>query len=230
MHPIISRILAILLGTCLFGTFLSACSFTTQKPDTGISNWEQHITHLNQLDQWQLEGKLGYRDSKDGGSAWLNWQQNQQDFNVTLNGPFGTGTTRITGTHQYAQLQRAGHDPITASSPTALTERLFGWQWPVEQLQFWARGIPAPNVPQQTVNHNLDGTLAVLEQSNWTLQFSNYQKISSDPETNDLQTNGLQNNDFKNRSWVLPGKIKGRKGDYHFTLIIKNWQPKESTQ
>lgn len=221
MHPSISQILAILLGTCLLGSFLSSCSFTTQKPDIGISNWEQHVTNLKQLNQWQLEGKLGYRDSKDGGSAWVSWHQNQYDFNVTLNGPFGAGTTRITGTQQSAELQRAGHDPITAPSPTALTERLFGWQWPVEQLQFWAKGIPAPNIPQKTSSHNLDGTLSVLKQSDWTLQFSNYQNIVNDQKTT---------NDLKNRGWILPGKIKGQKGEYHFTLIIKNWQPEAPAQ
>ncbi len=199
----------------LVGTYLSACSFTSQKPNTGITNWQQHVANLDELDQWQLEGKLGYKDSKDGGSAWLSWHQNHHYFNVTLNGPFGTGTTRITGTPQSAQLQRAGHPPISAPSPAALTEQLFGWQWPVEQLQFWAKGIPAPNTPQQAVNHNLDGTLAILEQSNWTLQFSNYQKIA---------------NGHPKGGWILPGKIKGQKGDYYFTLIIKNWQPKEPAQ
>jgi len=227
MYRFIPRIPAKLIGACLLGIYLSACSFTSQKPNTGIDNWQQHVANLSKLDQWQLEGKLGYRDSNDGGSAWLNWHQNREDFNVTLNGPFGTGTTRITGTQQHAQLQRAGHDPITASSPAALTEQLFGWQWPVEQLQFWARGIPAPNTPQQTVNHNLDGTLAVLEQSNWTLKFSNYQTITHDQQNiNDPKTTqGPSSND-----WILPGKIKGQKGEYHFTLIIKSWQPKKSAQ
>jgi len=199
----------------LVGTYLSACSFTSQKPNTGITNWQQHVANLDELDQWQLEGKLGYKDSKDGGSAWLSWHQNHHYFNVTLNGPFGTGTTRITGTPQSAQLQRAGHPPISAPSPAAQTKQLFGRQWPVEQLQFWAKGIPAPNTPQQAVNHNLDGTLAILEQSNWTLQFSNYQKIA---------------NGHPKGGWILPGKIKGQKGDYYFTLIIKNWQPKEPAQ
>lgn len=199
----------------LVGTYLSACSFTSPKPNTGITNWQQHVANLDELDQWQLEGKLGYKDSKDGGSAWLSWHQNHHYFNVTLNGPFGTGTTLITGTPQSAQLQRAGHPPISAPSPAALTEQLFGWQWPVEQLQFWAKGIPAQNTPQQAVNHNLDGTLAILEQSNWTLQFSNYQKIA---------------NGHPKGGWILPGKIKGQKGDYYFTLIIKNWQPKEPAQ
>ena len=203
--PISVLLVLLLLITALLG----ACSFTNQQRNTGVANWDQHINSLEQLDQWQIEGKLGYRDSSDGGSAWLNWHQKQESFNVTLNGPFGTGTTKIIGADNYAQLQRAGHEHITATSPSALTELLFGWQWPVEQLQFWVKGIPAPYAPKQSFSHNTDGTLALLKQSNWTLKFSNYEKTGN---------------------WVLPGKIKGQNGDYHFTLVVKNWQPVTSNQ
>ena len=181
---------------------VSACT-TTLQPTPTVSNWEQHVSQLEQLDRWLLEGKLGYRDGKDGGSAWVNWSQNSSSFEVKLNGPFGAGATRIVGNNNYAELQRANHENISAKSAAALTEILFGWPWPVEQLQYWVRGIPAPMISKNNIRHNLDGTLAQLEQSNWTLQFSRYQKIGH---------------------WVLPGKVKGQNGDYQFTLVIKNWQ------
>jgi outer membrane lipoprotein LolB len=188
----------------LLAIFVSGCTSTLQKSPPVIPNWSQHVSQLGQLDQWTLEGKLGYQDSKDGGSAWLNWEQHQQTFDVSLTGPFGAGATQITGSNQYAQLQRAGHDNITARSPAELTELLFGWQWPVEQLQYWVRGSPFPLTPETARHHNPDGTLKILEQSNWTLQFSNYHKIGP---------------------WILPSKIKGQNGDYRFTLVIKNWNP-----
>ena len=186
----------------LLAMLLSACAITSQPPPS-VSNSQQHVQQLSGLNQWSLEGKLGYRDNKDGGSAWVSWSQQQKNFDISLNGPFGVGATRIIGSEHYAQLQRSGHDNITANSPTALTEYLFGWQWPVAELQFWVRGIPAPTTTS-TISHNPDGTLAKLEQSNWVLQFSNYKKQDE---------------------WILPGKIKGQNGDYRFTLVVKNWQP-----
>lgn len=183
---------------------LSACTTTNLQSTSNITHWDQHVALLQKMDAWSLEGKLGYRHNKEGGSAWFNWQQKQHIFNVTLNGPFGVGATRIIGTNHHAQLFRAGHDTITASSPAALTEALFGWQWPVEHLQFWIRGIPAPSVTPDIMNYYPEGTLAQLEQSQWTLQFFNYKKTDE---------------------WLLPMKIKGQKGDYQFTLVIKQWQP-----
>lgn len=199
------QLIILLLLTIL----VSACTTTIQQPTPNVSNWEQHVSQLEQLDQWLLEGKLGYRDNKDGGSAWISWSQQQDKFEVKLNGPFGAGATKIIGSNNFAELQRAGHDNITAQSSAALTELLFGWKWPVEQLQFWVRGIPAPTSLGINLSHNPDGTLALLEQSRWTLQFSNYQKMGN---------------------WVLPGKIKGQQGDYRFTLVIKNWRPSELSQ
>lgn len=188
----------------LLAAIISGCTSTPQEPPPEISSWSQYVSQQEQLNQWQLEGKLGYRDSKDGGSAWLNWTQHQQSFEVSLSGPFGTGATQITGSHKYARLQRSGNEDITANSPTELTEVLFGWQWPVEQLQYWVRGIPFPLAPETARDHYPDGSLKMLEQSNWVLQFSNYQQTGP---------------------WILPGKIKGQNGDYRFTLVIKSWNP-----
>lgn len=199
MRPIILLLLAILVSACT----------TTMQPTPTVSSWEQHVNQLEQLDRWVLEGKLGYRDKKDGGSAWVNWSQNANSFDVKLNGPLGTGATRIIGNNNYAELQRANHENVSAESATALTEVLFGWQWPMEQLQYWVRGIPSPMISKNNISHNLDGTLARLEQSNWTLQFYRYQKAGH---------------------WLLPSKIKGQNGDYQFTLVIKNWQPGELLQ
>jgi outer membrane lipoprotein LolB len=196
-----------LIFPLLFLMLISACSTQTHRTSTVVPNWEQHVQQLQQLDHWLLDGKLGYRDSHDGGSAWLSWRQQQDNFEVKLNGPFGAGATRIVGNNRYAELQRAGHDKVSAKSPAALTEQLFGWQWPVEQLQFWVLGIPSPISPADNQSHNLDGTLAQLKQSDWQLQFSSYQQIDQ---------------------WLLPGKIKGQRDDHSFTLIIKHWQPGEA--
>lgn len=190
----------------LMAVLVTACSTQTHTPVAPEINWEQHVRQLQQLDHWLLDGKLGYRDSNDGGSAWLSWQQQQQDFAVKLNGPFGAGATYISGNNQHAELKRAGHETIKAPSPAALTEQLFGWQWPVEQLQFWIKGIPSPGETPENQYHSPDGTLTHLTQSDWQLQFFNYSQING---------------------WLLPGKIKGQRGDYNFTLIIKNWQPGE---
>lgn len=182
--------------------FLGACAWQSPQPPASIANWQKHTEHLQQLDSWLLEGKLGYRDNRDGGSAWINWQQSDTTFDVQLHGPFGSGATRILGDNNYAELQQSGEDTLTASSPASLTELLFGWQWPVDQLQFWVRGIPSPHTPITLRTHNTEGTLASLQQSSWQLDFAGYEQVDQ---------------------WVLPTRIKGSSGKISFTLVIKRW-------
>ena len=184
--------------------FLGACAWQNPQPPVSIANWQKHTEHLQQLDLWLLEGKLGYRDSRDGGSAWVNWRQSGTAFDVQLHGPFGSGATRILGDDNHAELQQSGEDTLTAESPAALTEQLFGWQWPVDQLQFWVRGIPSPHEPTVLRTHNAEGTLAALQQSNWQLEFTGYEQVGQ---------------------WVLPSRIKGNSGEFSFTLIVKRWHP-----
>lgn len=198
------RLPALLLMTLLLG----ACASHSPQPAPVVDDWQQHQAALQTLQTWQLEGKLGYRDSHDGGSAWVNWRQAEAAFKLQLNGPFGSGATHILGNDQHAEMQRSGKDTIYAPSPAALTEQLFGWQWPVEQLQYWIRGIPDPNTALDISSHNIDGTLATLSQANWQLQFSRYQQVGP---------------------WILPGRIRGSSGEYSFTLVIKHWQTGEDS-
>ncbi|TNF01393.1 MAG: outer membrane lipoprotein LolB [Gammaproteobacteria bacterium] len=194
------RLFVLILATL----FLGACASQAPGPNPVVTDWQQHQSALQTLESWQLEGKLGYRDSRDGGSAWLNWQQTSNSFKLQLNGPFGAGATQILGDDQHAELHRSGKETIYSPSPAALTEQLFGWPWPVDELHYWIRGIPAPHTAQDVSSHNIDGTLATLSQANWQLQFSGYQQVGR---------------------WILPGRIRGHSGEYSFTLVIKQWYP-----
>jgi outer membrane lipoprotein LolB len=188
----------------LFTILVSSCAINKNYSPLNTIGWEQHLNKITQLDHWILQGKIGYRDSKEGGAAWISWDQRGDAFDVKLNGPLGIGTTRITGNQYHAQLQRGARQPDTASSAEDLTELLFGWQWPVKQLRFWIRGIAAPSSSKMMSIYNSDGTLSSLKQSGWALQFSDYQNI---------------------KGWRLPGNIQGKKGTYQFNLKIKTWLP-----
>ena len=183
---------------------VSSCASNKDYSSNDSVNWEQHFNQLERLDHWRLEGKLGYRDSKKGGSAWVDWEQQGNNFDIKLSGPFGAGATKISRNQHHSELYRGENQLHTASSAEELTEILFGWQWPINQLLFWVKGIPDPATSIAASQQNKDGTLSSLEQSGWILQFFDYQ-----------QTEG----------WVLPRNIKGAKGAYQFNLKIKKWQP-----
>lgn len=191
--------MVILLG------FITGCQLQPTQQSTVIHDWQRHEQQLSALQQWSLEGKLGYRDSNDGGSAWVDWWQHQRQFKLYLRGPLGTGATHIHGDENYAELQQSDKPPISATSASDLTLQLFGWRWPVDHLQYWVKGLPAPMSSVNQFAYHPNGALASLNQADWQLSFNNYETVDG---------------------FLLPTRIKGQREGYYFKLVIKKWQLK----
>lgn len=179
-----------------------------QQPRVASVSWEFHSAQMEALREWHLLGKLGYRHGDDGGSAWIDWHQQGDRFEVRLHGPFGAGATHIHGDAQGATLSQSGHPDQLAATPAALTTELFGWTLPVEQLQYWVRGVPDPSLPFAALAVDAEGVLSQLNQHQWTLQFLDYRDTPAGS---------------------LPGRILAvhtapDAPSLQVTLIIKRWQ------
>ena len=187
---------------------LAGCSYqpTVQPPS---SSWSEHQQRLIAYDQWQLQGKLGFKTLDRGGSATLYWSQNQQQYQVQLKGPLGAGNVVIEGDQTSAQMLSG--DKLYRAAPSALAARFTGLPIPVDALAWWVRGLPNPHSnPNPNSNKtaptglitNPDGTAASFAQQGWQLTFSRYHMTNA----------GL-----------LPKKISGQLGDQSFKLVISRW-------
>ncbi|MEZ0149544.1 MAG: lipoprotein insertase outer membrane protein LolB [Candidatus Reddybacter sp.] len=190
---------------------LSACAPLQRQPDPSIQplplSWSAHQTKMASIDNWQIKGKLAYRNSEDSGSAWFDWTQHGDNFTIYLSGPFGVGTVQITGNAQAITLSQPGEADISSHSSSALTRRLFGWQLPVEQMRYWVRGMPANASGQALETFNKEGLLDTLQEDGWQININHYQAGPRGP---------------------LPGKIKGSSNELAFTLLLKAWSFPES--
>jgi len=157
---------------------------------------------MQAIDSWQLKGKLAYRNDADSGSAWFDWKQQGDKFTIFLSGPFGVGTVQISGNAQAITLSQPGEADINSHSSSALTQQLFGWQLPVEQMRSWVKGIPASSSTRVLKTFNEADLLDSLQEDDWQLTISRYQ---AGPHGQ------------------LPGKIKGRSDKLAFTMLLKEW-------
>jgi len=187
----LTQLFILLAAACL----LASCA--VQQPV--ISAAQQPLETLR---DWRMDGKLGFRSPEKNGSAWINWVQRQDAYDLRLSGPFGASATRIQGDSNFAVLSQSGRDDIYAASGEELSEWLFGWQFPVAQLVSWVKGLPAAEPAPQKIVTAPTGLLESLQQQGWTLQYSNYRQEAG---------------------WVLPGRIEGKKDPYAFTLVINKW-------
>ena len=191
---------------------LSACAPLQKKtPATSTLtplSWPAHRATMQALDSWQLQGKLAYRDDQNSGSAWFDWGQHSDRFTIYLSGPFGIGTVQISGNSQAITLSQPGKTDIRAHSSHALTQRLFGWPLPVEQMRSWVKGIPANSSSHVIKTFNAKGLLHTLREEDWEISFTRYHESPYGP---------------------LPSKIKGHSDKLSFTLLLKDWDFADNT-
>ena len=188
--PLLTAILAICLQGC--------ASISNQKPaiDQQARQAEPNIPNI-----WQLTGKLGFKSPQKAGSVNLTWHQRDDDYQLKLNGPLGTGSAQITGNKHQIVVTRGTEQH--SGTPEQIASQWLGVPLPVDAVGWWARGLPSPN-HGATTNTTLDSAQnpQSFEQAGWKLSFSNFYIVDQQP---------------------LPKKITGQLGDLSFKLVISKW-------
>ena len=132
--------LTFLLVACALMTSVTGCQTvslkrtTTQQQRDALSHI---VTQATELQHWSIQGKMGIRTEETAHSIQLWWNQQGEDFQLQLTGPFGAGSAKIEGSKAFLTL-KTGKDTFLETTPEALFQRLFGWQVPktLKRLKF----------------------------------------------------------------------------------------------
>ena len=79
---------------------------------------------LAELENWKTTGKLAVRTPQKAQSINLIWQQQDSNYNISLNGPMGFGSATINGNQQQATI-KTGSKTLTGT-PDQLGAKLLG--------------------------------------------------------------------------------------------------------
>ncbi len=180
--------LALLLSSLL----LQACSFLQPKPN--------ELQPLYALNTWSIQGKLGARTPSGGGSGLLTWEETPDRYHLWVAGPLGRGSTEIEGSEQQVTLTTP-QGQFTDTSARQLLLTHLGWDFPVQHLRYWVKGLPDPNHASQW-QQDEQGGVTGFSQANWQVDLSHYAQV---------------------KGYHLPHKIVIRRPDWRFILIIKEW-------
>lgn len=155
-------------------TALSGCATITPPaaPKSTLS-WDDRKSLLTRLQNWQLNGKIAVTTAQDSGSASVDWAQRAQNYTISLYGPLGANGITLTGSPGRVNMQASNGQKATASSAEQLIAQQWGWKLPVSYLKYWVRGLPVPNLPQ---NSRFDEShrLLTLNQQGFTIQYADY--------------------------------------------------------
>ena len=179
---------------------LAGCASAPQQP-VPPPDWQAHVSAITTQRIWQLNGKIGFRASSGSGSAFMTWQQRNDNYRMVLNGALGLGKMVLNGNRNGVSWSdnqgQSHHHP----DPDELVNELWGWQIPVRALPFWVRGIPQPDIAITDLQL-LNGAALAFNQAGWAVRFDAYR-----------DSNGL----------TLPGRIVLEREGAVLTLLVNRW-------
>lgn len=192
---------------------ISACGSIEKKPLSAQSHsdWAQYQLEAGRISQWDIRGRAAIFVDDEVHNVGLSWQRNEDDFVITLEGPFGQGGVRI-------ESNRHTDPPIKLSLPDgqivygldaeSTMQRVAGWSIPIDGLVFWIKGLPqkSTSFSQQL---NGDGRLLSLSQNGWRINFLDYF-------------------DFDGQAKGLPRKLYLKHERLALKIVIERWQQPES--
>jgi len=186
----------------LLALSLVACATAPPTPPAADPEraWRIHSTALENLERWQLTGRLGIVTEEEGWHARLDWKQEADRYRIRITGPLGQGSVQLEGTPKQVLLRTADAETVAADPERLLWQEL-GWRVPVSFLRYWVLGLPAPDAPAQR-QLNAEGRLERLQQSGWEISFLDYR-----------ESNGM----------VLPGKVFAHNQQARVRLVVGDW-------
>lgn len=191
----------------LFFFILAGCAAQTVDSGRQVSDqekeqrWQRHQKRLGLIQTWEITGRLNMKVPGQSGTMSLDWRQRGDEYKLTLDGPFGASVAHISGDGQSVSVT-ASDETRYGPSPEMLLYSLTGWQFPVSNLRYWVRGLPAPSNDARIQLNDL-GYPEKIEQQGWVVAYQQY---------------GLSN------SQRLPARFVVSRGGIRLSLMVSSWQ------
>lgn len=223
MNPVLIRTLWLSLFGLLIAA-ISGCTTISDIPDTlhikQIDQLTIHQKKLEQLNDWQLKGRIALNYNGESWNASIHWQKFAERYDIQLYLPLGQGSMQLTGNTNGAVLKTSDGEFFEAGSSEELFLQQFGLIFPVSSLQDWVIGRPANNAENygdwlQRVDEH--GQMLSLEQNLWDLKLAGYRPISHHNEKGEAET------------IPLPRKIFLSQNGNSVRLVVQQWQLNDQT-
>jgi outer membrane lipoprotein LolB len=186
----------------LFALMLAGCAAPRVKPDANLlAHQHQREVALAAQSSWQLSGRLGVSDGKDGASGSLTWHQDGDTYRFSVHAPVTGKTWVLSGDAHRAVLEGLRDRPVEGKDAAALIERELGWHVPVARLTEWVRAARAGN--DAAIEFRSDGLPASIREDGWTIEYPDYDTEHVPP---------------------LPRRIFASRGDYRVRLSVSEWR------
>ena len=148
---------------------ISGCT-NLAPPAVDNNNWIDQRSQLQDLESWQLRGRVNVRYDNESHTPRIQWQHEDRDYRIRLWGTFNVSNTTLVGRPGFVTFEQDGR-VLTAASPEELILQQLGYELPVSYLEFWIKGIPAP-YSLANLEFNELNQLVSINQDGWTVTYT----------------------------------------------------------
>ena len=188
----------------LLAISLSAC---VQAPVENrlIPSWDARMDELMRMETWDLKGRIAVRTNDESGSGSLHWTQRRNEYDLRVIAPFSGGVYELSGTAGNVSLLTPDKTLLQAGDAESLLQQAAGWRFPVSEMVFWIRGLPAPSLQVDRLLFDAENRVSELSQGGWSIRYKRYTGVGgvSMPARLDLE-NGEVRVRLSVRDWNLP--------------------------
>jgi outer membrane lipoprotein LolB len=188
------------LRESLLVLLLSGCAAVPPALPPGVESMtaaeRAAITH------WHIQGRISLTRGEQGWHAGLDWETRPERYRLQVSGPLGQGALLLTGDDGGVTLVDGEGRLYRAADAEGLMLQVAGWRLPVSGMQYWVRGLVAPDAPFETTRDARGRPLELL-QSGWKISYQRYQEVAG-------------------TAW--PAKIRMEHDELTVRLVIDQWQ------
>lgn len=195
---LLAAFLAIAVGGC-------AIIHKPSPSEPGVANataWQSRQDTLSDFSDWSLQGRVATGQLL-GWTGNLSWREHAPDFDVRLAGPLGAGGMHAQGTLDRVVIDTDDGKHFVTTDPDALVKKTLGWSFPLEPLNYWVKGLPAPG-DYDRISVDEQGRLRSLTQDGWTVSYLDYVTPAGAPAP-------------------LPRRVVLDNGDTRIRLVVDRW-------
>ena len=120
---------------------LSGCSLLSSTPSNeAMTNLPQRQKELAALTEFNISASIYVKTPEKGVSGSLEWQQQGEYFQASMQNVFGLNVFTINTDKTGAEVTVDGQTH-TAQSASVLLDYLSGWSLPIEEMPMWLKGM-----------------------------------------------------------------------------------------
>ena len=191
------------LFSCLTALFIIGCSTLPKQPTASLDS-QQHQQLVSKLNKWQIQGRIAIKTPEEKFSAYMNWSQDGDSYEITLTNLIGTTLLEMQGDNTLSKLEFDGKEFVD-SDPERLIARITGWDIPVKLLPQLIKGhLPAGEFNYQVSNQGLPSFVEQKQSNGWQIKYSSYQLVNSIWLPENLKLDNQPNNiRIRISKWIL---------------------------